>query len=334
MDLSSIRHAVDRLAPGPRTRLVLTIVAAVLLAGALIGLALRNTTPTATLMLGLVAATPYVLLAAPFGALLMLIARQWIGLAVAVLVVGLCVSTQLWLYTSADPPAHADRLSVLTANLRLGRASPADVVAAVRRHRVDVLMLEELTPVERQRLVDHGLNDLLPYHASEPRGGASGTGLWSRFPIRGVQYPAGFAFAVVTAQVDVPGLAAPVTAVALHLAGPVPDPKEWRHDISRLPSLLHALPAANPVIVGGDFNATPDTSQFRHVVSRGYADAADQAGAGMTRTYPSDKWYPPLIAIDHVLCRGAAVATDVQTIQIAGTDHRALLATVAVARAA
>jgi endonuclease/exonuclease/phosphatase (EEP) superfamily protein YafD len=115
----------------------------------------------------------------------------------------------------------------------------------------------------------------------------------------------------------------------LHLAGPVPDAAHWSADIRRLPEVLNELPSAAAVIVGGDFNATPDTTQFRSVLRAGFADAADQAGAGMTRTYPADSWLPPLIAIDHVLIKGGAVATAARTVSISGSDHRALLVAVA-----
>ncbi len=63
----------------------------------------------------------------------------------------------------------------------------------------------------------------------------------------------------------------------------------------------------------------------------GYHDAAEQAGAGHTRTYPSDASYPPLIAIDHVLTFDA-VATSAKTLTVPGSDHRALLTTIAVAK--
>jgi endonuclease/exonuclease/phosphatase (EEP) superfamily protein YafD len=86
-------------------------------------------------------------------------------------------------------------------------------------------------------------------------------------------------------------------------------------------------------VAAGDLNATPDIVQFRDLLVDGYADAAQQAGAGMTLTYPADRWYPPLIAIDHVLTRDA-VATTADTIHISDTDHRALLVTVQVPRTA
>ncbi|MGH9271430.1 MAG: hypothetical protein ACRDZ2_09160 [Ilumatobacteraceae bacterium] len=59
----------------------------------------------------------------------------------------------------------------------------------------------------------------------------------------------------------------------------------------------------------------------------------EQSGARYVPTYPTDRRYPPLISIDHVLTRGPVVATRVDTVELAGTDHLALLATLVVAPA-
>jgi endonuclease/exonuclease/phosphatase (EEP) superfamily protein YafD len=80
------------------------------------------------------------------------------------------------------------------------------------------------------------------------------------------------------------------------------------------------------VIAAGDFNATTDHAQFRRLLAHGYADAAQQSGAGYLPTYPNDRWYGPLIGIDHVLLRGGVGAADVRTLGVRGSDHRALLA--------
>jgi endonuclease/exonuclease/phosphatase (EEP) superfamily protein YafD len=315
-----------------RTRLVLIIVAAVLLAGAVGGCAMRYYAGGRPFTLAIVAATPYVLLAAPVALLLMLLARQWIGLAVAALVTVLAASTQLSLYISDEPPSDAVTVRVMTSNLRLGQADASEVVAAVRRHSVDVLMLEELTAEEEDRLEQAGLDRLLPYHSSKPLEGGAGTGLWSRYPMTEVAQPDDFTFAFITAQLAVPGVARPVRVVALHAAGPVPDSAPWSRDVRRFVHYLPTLSGPDPMIVGGDFNATPDTVQFRDILDAGFADAADQAGAGYTRTYPADRWYPSLIAIDHVLSRNGPVATDVSTVTIKGSDHRALVVRLAVPR--
>lgn len=81
------------------------------------------------------------------------------------------------------------------------------------------------------------------------------------------------------------------------------------------------------VIVAGDFNSTPDMRQFRDLLTNGYRDAVEQTGAGFAPTFPSNKWFPPVLVIDHVLTRNAA-ASSIQTVDIPGSDHRALLATV------
>jgi endonuclease/exonuclease/phosphatase (EEP) superfamily protein YafD len=308
---------------------VLTIAATVLAAVALGALALRYHSTRNPLVLGAIAGTPLLLLAAPVAAVLALVARDWIILAVAVFVGVLGAATQVHLYTADDPPDDGRRLVVMTANLWLGNADTDSLVAAVRRHHIDLLMVQELSAAAEQRLTASGLDDLLPHHRAQTSDvAAAGTGLWSRYPLSDVRFPDQFAFAMVTARVRVPGAARPITAAALHLAGPVPRTADWQQDIRRLPAELRELPADAPVIVGGDFNATFDVAQFRRVLAVGYADAADQAGAGNARTYPADRWFPALLAIDHVLTRGGAVATDVRTVSIANTDHRALLAVV------
>jgi endonuclease/exonuclease/phosphatase (EEP) superfamily protein YafD len=192
-------------------------------------------------------------------------------------------------------------------------------------------MLEELTEAEQAALGAAGLDKLLPYHVSDPQGAALGTGLWSRYPLSEQTKRGDFSFAFVTARVAIPGVAHPPLAVAAHMAGPYPDSADWLKDMAHLPSVLSSLADSASTLVGGDFNATPDVVQFRHLLRDGYADAADQAGAGVTATWPTDQWYGPVIAIDHVLTRHA-VATSADTLSIANTDHRALLVKVAVPR--
>jgi endonuclease/exonuclease/phosphatase (EEP) superfamily protein YafD len=106
----------------------------------------------------------------------------------------------------------------------------------------------------------------------------------------------------------------------------------WRNGIDALSGQMREFgrstgPAA--AIVAGDFNSTPDMRQFRDLLTDGYRDAVQQTGAGFAPTFPSRWWHPPLITIDHVLTRNAA-ATSIRTVFIPGSDHRAVLATVAI----
>ena len=83
------------------------------------------------------------------------------------------------------------------------------------------------------------------------------------------------------------------------------------------------------VIVSGDFNSTRSHSRFRDILDVGYDDAADRTGSGLIPTYPTDKPYPPLVGIDHILTRGAS-ATSLQRITLPGSDHHGLIAQVSV----
>jgi endonuclease/exonuclease/phosphatase (EEP) superfamily protein YafD len=276
----------------------------------------------------------YLMLGAPVAVVLLLIGRRWLLALPALAVVAICVAVYVPLYVAQKPPADGLAMNVMTSNLRLGLADANSLVAAVRTHSVEVLMTEELTPEAVTRLKAAGLSQLLPYSALSTRDGGAGTGVWSRYPIAQSSTAPGYAFQMVLTRVAVPGLATQPTFVGAHMAGPVPSARDWSHDIGAVPGTLRALTAANPkgsIIVGGDFNATWDTAQFRHLLEGGYRDAAEQSGAGYTRSYRADVWYGPFIAIDHVVSRNA-VATSARTITIKGSDHRALLTRLVLAR--
>ncbi len=304
------------------------ILACVFAGIAVVGFAARFPATHRWWSLGVVAAAPYLMLCSLVALVLVAIAGNWVSVAGCVVLIMMCVGTQARRYIGADPPTPAIRVSVMTSNLYLGGGSADAVVDAVRGHEVDVLMLEELTPELQDRLTVAGLPALLPYHESRPRTAASGMGLWSRYPLTDTHVDTDFTHPLISGRVAVPGMASAPTFAALHLAGPVPDAGQWSREIDHLPLVLDALSTRSPVVVGGDFNATPDTVQFRRLFDCGYRNGADQAGAGTAHTWPADRWYPPLIAIDHVLTRDC-VATSAATITIAGSDHRALLVQVA-----
>lgn len=314
--------------------MLVLIIGGGLLAVVLFALTVRQLSFSSEPMVGVVAFTPYLMVAAPVAAIAFGAVRSWIPLAISVVITALCVATQAHLYIAQSAPKGGVRIVMMTSNLRLGEADPKAVVSQVKTHRVDVLTVQELTTREVDALKAAGLDDALPYSEAAPGYNASGVGIWSRYPLTDVVHPTGFAFHMLQAKVQIPGASQPTTVVAAHMAGPWPNAARWSRDIARLPATLSGFAADNTkgaVLVGGDFNATPDTAQFRNLLTDGYRDAADQAGAGMTRTYPADRWTGPLIAIDHVLTH-SAVATSANTLTIKGSDHRALLTTIVLPR--
>lgn len=253
--------------------------------------------------------------------------RRWRTVfACAVLATGVA-TTQAPLYLSS-PTIEGTPLSILQANLRVGSADPQRLVAMVREHHVDVAATEELTTGERNRLLAAGMAAELPYHFDAPlAAGGGGLAIWSRYPITAkVNYP-GYELGVLSATIEIPGR--PLAVVAVHLLPPYPYPSDvWTREIARLKTLLATIErTSGAVVVAGDFNATTDNGQFRNLLTNGYRDLAEEVGAGYLPTYPTDRWFPPVIAIDHVLLAGPVGPSDIRSLGLPGSDHRALLAT-------
>lgn len=278
------------------------------------------------------ALAPYLMLGGPLAAVWLLASGRWIPAFVAVCVTigSLTAMAPLYLRSSAAP-AGSTVVRVLTANLRNGQADPVELVKSARAQ-ADILAIQELTP----RAVDHlsaaGLDAAFPYRWLEPRRGASGVGLWSRFPMHTTLRIDGYSMAFVSARIRVADVSTDPTVLVAHLPGPWPQPIDgWRNDIDRLPATLDRVAGATTgaVVVAGDFNSTFDMRPFRDLLRNGYRDAAEQSGAGLRPTFPADQPVPPFIAIDHVLTYGCT-ATSVRTVAIPGSDHRGLVAAVTI----
>ena len=162
---------------------------------------------------------------------------------------------------------------------------------------------------------------------------SAGVGIYSRYPITDSSRIPGYQLAMVRARVRIPQIPHDVSILSVHLDAPWPRPIiGWQKDIAKFPSTLSEVATETgngAVIVGGDFNSTIDMLPFRQLLTNGYQDAAWQAGSGRNFTYPANERYPPVLGIDHVLTRNAT-ATSTSTLELPGTDHRALLVTVMV----
>lgn len=277
-------------------------------------------------------AAPYLMLAVVLASVAFLVARHRVGLGVAAVVAALAVAAQAPLYLGDTAPVESTgAMTVLQANIEFGKADPESVVAQVRSRGVDLLTVDELTVAAVDGLAGAGLDDLLPYRWVRPaRSGADGTGIWSRYPLADrVQHP-GFSMAALSARVDVPD-GRSLTVFAAHPMPPWP-PRQapiWADELTRLHEILDRLRAdADTVVMAADFNATWDHAGFRALLGDGVHDAAEQAGAGILRSYPADRTWPPVLSIDRILVSGAT-ATDVDVVALPGSDHRGIVARLA-----
>lgn len=241
--------------------------------------------------------------------------------AVAVLVAGL--AGQVPLYLAETPTASdAPQIRLMQANIFLGQADTAALVRTVRDRDVDLLTVSELTVGAVQRLTADGLDTELPYSFLRPREGGGGTGIFSRYPLSDGAALPGFVLTNLRATVAIPNTS-PTAVYALHPLPPFPEPAyRWMGELRELRRLLGA--EALPFVVGADFNSTWDHQQYRQVLDGAGApairDAAEYVGAGIVATYPANRWYPAILAIDRILTRGGTPISFSRT-DIPGSDH-------------
>lgn len=282
-------------------------------------------------VLFLAALSPYLTIGAGVASLLPLIARPSWWIAGPALLLALALAVQVpHFFGSGRTPAQSVAIRVLTANLHEGSADPK-ALAALARERTDLLVVQELTPQAAEGLSRHGLDSELPYRAVDARPGAAGVGMWSRYPILRSSRAPGYQLGVIMASLRIPDVTSDAVVLATHLAGPWPQPIDgWRKELANLPGTMRTAAeaaGAGAVIVAGDLNATADMAPFRRLLEGGFSNAADQAGAGLARTYPADGSVPPLIGIDHILTFNSA-ASSLQTVRIPGSDHLGVIATI------
>ena len=311
-------------------RVLLGVAGAIALVPVVASLLLRHVDVEQAQLAAYVSATPVVVLAGVGAIALFALAWSRIGVAVAAVLTVLLALTQLPPFLGTASAADgSSRLVVMTLNMHWGDADAGAIVDAVREHDVDVLTLVEVTPDAVQELDALGIGDLLPHHLATPRYGVSGNGLWSRHPLTEVAVPPGLGHPPVAATVEVGGR--DVFVAAVHPVAPYPDgARQWSREVLALADWLGTVDG--PAVVAGDFNATSDHRQFRSILDAGFEDAAAQAGVGWQPTFPANRRrIPMLIAIDHVLAGEDVVATDLARLELPGTDHAALVATLAVA---
>ena len=277
-----------------------------------------------------VAFTPYAaftsLLPVVFAALL----RRWVITALAAVAAAVLIGAVVPRGLSNDAPSGSRdgiTLTVMSLNLDDGHADPAAIMRLVREHDVDLLSLQETKFEAVERLDVAGARKVLPGRLEAPQARAGGSALLASGELRlhGVR---GRSSADQPAATIVSRDHARFVIEVVHPPPPTNATRvdEWR---STLRALQGAGGPDNLRILAGDFNATLDHQELRRVLDRGYADAADAAGAGLHPTFPSQQAHGFGIAIDHVLVDRRIAVRSFTTHVIPRTDHRAIVARLA-----
>lgn len=247
--------------------------------------------------------------------------------AAAVMTVGVLIGGLLVLPRTLGGPETAviegaPEFRVASLNVLFARADIAALLDIAGRS--DLLALQEIDQAYVDRLGEAGLDDLLPHRLIDLRGGAGGSGVWSRYPLQGAG-GADTVFATLRVRVDHPARP-PLQVVAVHPVPPVGQQGAaiWARELELMADLA-------PVdVMLGDFNATHDHAAFREVLDQVMTDSAEVVGAGLRPTWSDGSTALPGLPLDHVLVGPGIRTLDFDIVSIAGSDHRAVTATLSV----
>lgn len=249
------------------------------------------------------------------------------AVAVAVLPTGL---PELAARADVPPGARtAPRLRVLSWNLYQSNTDAAAIDRVIRDADADIVLLQEVSK-ENDRAVQQ-LPALAAYghRFVTPEPSAFGSGIWSRLPLEGGQEFDVGGLPMTRAVVLTP--AGPLRLVNVHTLSPVTEKGAtlWPRQLRLLGD--EARRPGPPILLGGDFNATWGHRPFRRLLETGLDDAAAARGQVWSPTWPAGRRVlQPALRIDHVLTGPGLVATSYATGGAGGSDHRSIVAEVAI----
>lgn len=226
----------------------------------------------------------------------------------------------------ASAPGAGD-IAVLTANVLQGRADAGELAALVAREAPDFVVLPEAGSDFRDKLMP--LLAGLGYRSwvSTGRGVPDGPSVVLLVAERAgdVQVRPGTGMRRRHLEAT-GGVLGARRLFAVHTDAPTGRGRtaRWR---AELELIGRWCTAPLPPVVVGDLNATLDHPELRAALG-GCRSAAAGTGRGLVSTFPSvfPRWLG--VQIDHVLVPADAVTTGFSVHDIAGTDHRAVLARV------
>lgn len=244
----------------------------------------------------------------------------------------------------ATPPAP---LRVVTFNIHAGKDTGgadnlARLAAFVRAERPDVLLLQEVDvrttrsgDVDQPTALVAAVGGFVAFGKTlDFQGGQYGIAVWSRFPIRRhalrhlpiepPQARAGGSYeprGALVAELDAPG--GPLIVVNTHLDASGDDTYR-QQEIRTLVQVVDSLrQTGTAVLVGGDFNATPESDVIALATAAGWRDAWAVCGDGSDGfTFSARR---PVKRIDYLWLTGATTCVHARVSSDTLSDHRALV---------
>lgn len=261
--------------------------------------------------------------------------RRWLLTAAAGVLVVISV---VWLVPQWYPFSRAAAaapgavpLSIFDANVEFGNPSLASIAGEIGADHPNVVTMEELSYGNYPSLEASGVLAGYRWHDVLPQYGGGGYGVWSDVPITGAETWRAGPHLELRAWLHPTGTP-PVRLYVIHTDAPRSGTVGmWHTEMSVIAAVLRTEP--RPLLVAGDFNATWDMYEFQDILDVGLDDAAVEAGKGWEMSWSRQaRVVPPIVRIDHVLYSSGLTVTAYRTGVGEGSDHRPVMARLAVAR--
>lgn len=215
--------------------------------------------------------------------------------------------------------------TVYSHNVQWAEGSPELVAAQISRATADVVLLQE---ADRAFVADlrGRLGDRYQHVLQADAGQTLSLAILSRWPLVDTidTSPARDQNPFLVATVESPERALRVANVHLSAPRGAELMDRWRAEYRTLTSGVFRAD-----IVGGDFNGSRAHKPFQTLLDSGYADAHAEAGCGTGTTWTGLGFGPSLLHLDHVLVGEQWNVLGYRTVGRAGSDHTAVVATVA-----
>jgi endonuclease/exonuclease/phosphatase (EEP) superfamily protein YafD len=264
------------------------------------------------------------------------IGRRPLLAAAALVVVLIQIALVVPELTAAQPvpawAAGAPTLRILDANVYSGNPSMAGYAGEISALRPQLVTLEEANPVDVAQLERSSALGRLPYRFQVGRYDPFAFFVASRYPLSGTRIVWLYRRPLIV-QVTLELPMGPVPVWVVHTTAPLSVSfSEWRGQLALVDRLLRSRHPADLLVVG-DFNATWGNQGFRSILDTGMTDAAAARGRALDMTWSQMMTpLPPLVRIDHVLTGPGLAVTQIRTATGPGSDHRDLVATLAIRR--
>lgn len=259
--------------------------------------------------------------------------RCWRLAAVAAPLVLATLGPTLWQWRpKAAPSTRGETLTVMSVNLLNRNQTPGPILAEITAADPDVLLLQEYTP-HWHRAVQAAVGSTYPHQSWVIRDDSYGLAVYSRRPfVEPVSQTVALGDATepqIRAVIELAGQN--VTLYNLHLTLPLGLDylAHGRREVADLLDLL--MDRTGPVLIAGDFNFTEHSPQAAALARAGMTDAQSRYGVGRGATWPVNsflRWLPGL-RLDHIYLSEPLVCTAIRTGQGYGSDHRPVVATIA-----